>query len=445
MRAIRTGRLVSLTVLAALLLVPTQALASRAFSAEGTFDGRQSPAGSFDGACGVAVDPVGDIYVADYYHHVVDVYSSGHQYVAQLKLPGVNGPCGLAVDSTGRLYVDTYHEAVIRYAPSFFPPGVGVTYGAGTVLDAADPTGVALDPASGDLYVDERTAVAVFDPSGSPLRRIELPPGADAYGAAVSEAPGSEGDVYVADAATDEIEAYGPAGTPIGLIDGGGDPRRGFVTLADAALAVDQTSGDLLVAEDIQPGFEAPAAAVEEFGPSGEYLGELGHPVVDAVPSGLTTTAAGALYVGSGNGPGASVLAFGVAGSEPLLRATGFGTDEPALGSGVSPGPMPARVMAPTSTGTLEVDSRAGVLRVVAPGPGILTVQGRRLSPLRRRVGTKALLLRPSLDRGGQRALARGGRLNIIARLKFEADQPGPALERRVSIVFGRHYGVGSR
>ena len=70
-----------------------------------------------------------------------------------------------AVGRGGELYVNSYHRAVQRYGPSFgFAPGP-VLSGAGA--DSAHPTGVAVDPASGRVYVDERTYLGVSDPSGA--------------------------------------------------------------------------------------------------------------------------------------------------------------------------------------------------------------------------------------------------------------------------------------
>jgi hypothetical protein len=38
------------------------------------------PAAEFEGPCGLAVDTVGNFYVADYYHHTVDLFGPGHAY-----------------------------------------------------------------------------------------------------------------------------------------------------------------------------------------------------------------------------------------------------------------------------------------------------------------------------------------------------------------------------
>ena len=66
----------------------------------------------------------------------------------------LDGPCGLALDSAGNLYVNNYHRNVRKFSPSFVP---------GPIIDAAQhPTGVAVDPATGDLYVNDRTYIASY-------------------------------------------------------------------------------------------------------------------------------------------------------------------------------------------------------------------------------------------------------------------------------------------
>jgi hypothetical protein len=80
------------------------------------------PAAYFQGPCGLAVDSVGNFYVADHYHDVVDVFASPDAYLTQLvKDDPLDGPCGLALDSAGRLYVNDYHQDVVRSTPSPLP------------------------------------------------------------------------------------------------------------------------------------------------------------------------------------------------------------------------------------------------------------------------------------------------------------------------------------
>ena len=124
----------------------------------------------FDGPCGLAVDSNGRLYVADYYHDAVDVYESTSplEYLTQLaNVDPLDGPCGLAVDSSDRLYVNDFDRGVLGYGayPSF-GPGAAI---AGAGIDDTHPTGVAVDPATDDVYVDERTYITGYDSSGNQL------------------------------------------------------------------------------------------------------------------------------------------------------------------------------------------------------------------------------------------------------------------------------------
>src|SRR4051794_15807566 len=43
-----------------------------------------APGGPPEGPCGLAVDKDADIYVSDYYHHVIDAFTPGTGYISQL-------------------------------------------------------------------------------------------------------------------------------------------------------------------------------------------------------------------------------------------------------------------------------------------------------------------------------------------------------------------------
>ena len=302
-----------------------------------------SPDGSFEGACGVAVDSAGDIYLADYYHDAVDVYDSTGYFMTQIKAedPG-NGPCGLAVDAGGDVYVNNWHRNVVRFEPSSFPPGLSTTYGAATVIDPHPSTGIALDPATGDLYVDERTSIAAYEPSGHPVEagghplQIGLDPHAEDYGVAVSAFPATKGDVYVPDAADNTVKAYDPKvslTTPVNVIDGAGTPQAGFDSLLDSSVAVDPTDGHLYVADDLLAPFEHPAAAIDEFNSSGDYRAQLPHALTDAEPLGLAVDGTGNLYVTSGNTEEAVLYAFGPTAPAHLLEVQKTGAGVGTLAS----------------------------------------------------------------------------------------------------------------
>src|SRR5262249_46888792 len=72
---------------------------------------------------------------------------------------------------------------------------------------------------------------------------------------------------------------------PIEEISG---PPGGFSSLADSSVAVDNSSGELYVTDDIQPAHtESPQALIDGFGPTGAYDGHLKYAAIDASPPGL--------------------------------------------------------------------------------------------------------------------------------------------------------------
>jgi DNA-binding beta-propeller fold protein YncE len=299
------------------------------------------PFGYLEDPCGLGVDPAGHFYVSDYYHDGVDAYDQNANYNAKGvtgatgylgQLGGVDpvdGPCGLAFDAVGNLYLNDYHRAIKRYGAlgSF---GAGSTITGATTAEATHPTGVAVDPASGDVYVDQRTHVSVFDESGAPLiaglpgSEVPLRIGAgtlkDGYGIALSSYPGTEGRLYVLDAATDTVKVYDPASpnaAPLEEIDGSETPGGRFVSLRDASVAVDRVTGEIYVVDDLQPkDTERPQAIIDVFHPDGTYEGHLKLLITWGMPSGLAvdnsaTATQGRVYVTSGNSAPGSIYAYG--------------------------------------------------------------------------------------------------------------------------------------
>jgi DNA-binding beta-propeller fold protein YncE len=365
------SRLALLAVLAATLAVPAPSRAAEAvnhpFEEQASFNGESTPAHSLEDPCGLAV-AAEKIYVADYYHQSVDGFQLGPpRYLSQVGTGSLNGPCGLALDASGDLYVDEYHEDVLRFTAAELaahPPGPGLAIDA----PAAEATGVAVDPATGDLYVDERTDVARYEapvhPGETPVR-IGLGSLADGYGLAVSSFSATAGYVYVADAATGTVKVYDPSTSltdPVAEIDGAGTPQGGFDSLVDAALAVDPSTGHLFVLDDTEPGFEAPAAVIDEFNPAGLYRGQLPHAIVDGGPSGLAA-AGGSVYVTSGNGERAEVLAFGPGAPGHVLTAQREGAGSGTVSS------EPAGIFCGAACAA-EFNEGATVTLTASPGPG---------------------------------------------------------------------------
>jgi hypothetical protein len=262
------------------------------------------PPAVLKGACGIAVDPTGRIFVANHYQQAVFVFSPSGAFEAQVpKEPplapganGLNGPCDLAIDSAGNLYVNRWHYDVLRF-PRLDPSLP--TYGPPVVIDSNDSTGVAVDAAD-HVFVDDRTYVAEYDSTGAPVLdggepvRIGLGSLGDGYGVAVSGFagatgfPATAGWVYVADAADDTVKVFDPTGNPsvpVQVIDGGGTPQLGFSRLVDADLAVDRVDGHVYVVDNLQPFFEEPEAVVDEFSSLGHYRGSVPPQVANGAPS----------------------------------------------------------------------------------------------------------------------------------------------------------------
>jgi len=282
-------------------------------------DGSTKPIETLEGACGATVSSGGELYVSDYYHRGVGVYSAlGFGAGGGVSLAGgrpaqeintLNAVCGLAIDSAGNLYATEFHQAVVRLSPGE------------PMIDPGEATGVAVDD-SGNLYVDDRTYVAVYDapvvPGEGPVEKIGSGSLGDGYGVAVD--PKGE-TVYVADASDNTVKGYVPEAslsTPQLL------SNYAFRSLVDAALAVDPTNGHVLVVDDLKPGFEDPEVAVLEFSNTlgnppdrlaprkvGEPSRQLQGPIFGE-PSGIAVDPkTGDLYVTTGNGLESNVVKYG--------------------------------------------------------------------------------------------------------------------------------------
>jgi DNA-binding beta-propeller fold protein YncE len=425
-RAILVG--LCLAALAGGVAAPAQA--ERALITKEAVNTKQVP-GGIEGACGVALTS-GRIYVSDYYHHAIAVFDSGGTYLSRIPGNPLDGPCQLATSAAGALYANDWHQGVSRVLPSALE------------FDSEESTGVAVDQASGKVYVNDRTYVAVYEPSGAPVLaeggeplRIGLGTLVDAYGIAVAA-----GKVYVPDAADNTVKVYEPATDPLNpaaVIDGGATPQGRFVSLVDAAVAVDPSNGHLVVLDNLQPGFEFPQGAIEEFDSSGNFLGQLGQKVIDGGPGGLTFWG-GNLYATSGNSEESSLYMFGpyneggpLAVQSPISAAAPQTAAATTRGDDASTDPEGATPVLRLAAAFTGGDGSA-TIAVVLPTAGTLIASGKRLHPLRRRVeaGRRVLRLRPS--REGRRALMRAGQVKVRVRIAFTPDL-GAALHASTTLI----------
>ena len=209
---------------------------------------------------------------------------------------------------TGRLSADRRHRPPDRHPLRRRGP-----------LDSGRATGLAVDPASDDLYVAHRDRVSVYDSGGATCSTIGLGSLGDGYGVAVSAA----GEVYVADASTETVKVYDPAdsanfpGDPSAVIDGPSRRPAASSSLRDAALAVDRLKRRALRARR-HPARATPSSrgrGSTSSTPAGAYLGHLKNDVVDGAPSGIAVDNSarhpGRVYVTSGNTHLGGVYAYG--------------------------------------------------------------------------------------------------------------------------------------
>jgi DNA-binding beta-propeller fold protein YncE len=209
-----------------------------------SLDGSLTPAGSFgNGPLAVAASNAsGDVYVSDGSDNVVDVFDSSGGYVCQI----TGGPSPSASECNGVAGSDT--------------PAHGLR----------NPRGVAVDQATGDVYVvDEEDAVVdVFSAAGAYLRQISsvaVPGGFGAVrGVAVSD---FNGHVYVADVGSRVVDEFDATGVLVSSWAGANTPDGSFGE-GEVSVAADDASGRVYIGD---PGHRV----VDVFEAGGEYVTQL--------------------------------------------------------------------------------------------------------------------------------------------------------------------------
>lgn len=325
------------------------------------------PTNELEGPCGIAVDNTGRVYLSDYYHDTINLFGSDigpdypYGYLSQVKdVDPVDGPCALALDASGNLYANDFHRSVLGFSPP--------TVFAGAPKDeGVNPTGLAVDPVSERLYVNERDHVAVFDLSGTELTQLGVGSLSDAYGLAVSRFGATAGDIYVPDADGNTLKVYAPppalpGAAPVMSIDGSGTPLGHFVSLRDSSVAVDNTTGEIYLTDNLQPkDTERPEAVIYVFSSTGAYEGRLKYSVVFGLPLGLAvdnsaTASQGRVYVSTSNTSPGGIYAYpphaasaaAVALPEPFeLGGTGSGVGSGDVAPSASAGSAPMSLTAP--------------------------------------------------------------------------------------------------
>jgi sugar lactone lactonase YvrE len=247
----------------------------------------------------VAVDPSGNIWVADSGHDQVVEFNSKREYVRQLGSEGsgpgqFKGIGGIATDASGDLYVtDTGNDRVEEFSPSgtllqtfgSSAPGKGQLF---------SPGAVAID-SSGDVWVlkapyyggPESGRVVEFSSSGEYLSQF----GSKGTGHGQLElATGlafSGGNLYVAELSPQRVQEFSTSGEFIRQFDENG-PGSGQTGDDPLGIASDPTTGNLYVTEL--------GNRVQEFSPTGSFITAFGNGQFSG-PEGVAVSSSGVVYV----------------------------------------------------------------------------------------------------------------------------------------------------
>jgi len=150
---------------------------------------------------GVTVAPNGDVYVSDQSNNVVDIFEPSGVFVAQIGAGNLGGPYGLALDPSGNLYVAEYGVGVIELDSTGACVNSCAPIGGGSL-------GVATDP-EGNVYNDEINKVIEFNSSDEQIDGF----GSFSFGRGIA-INDSSGDIYVADEPAGQINVFEPITLP---------------------------------------------------------------------------------------------------------------------------------------------------------------------------------------------------------------------------------------
>jgi DNA-binding beta-propeller fold protein YncE len=240
----------------------------QAFSASGTYESTIGSMGTGNGQfmdpTGVAVDPLnGWVYVVDSGSAVaprnsrVEIFTSTGVFIGQFGSTKLSVDAqGIAIDPTTRnVFVgDTGGQQIVEFDwDGNFTQDIGCASCTGVVgggFMAGSPTGVAVDPSSGDIYASDpaQSQVQEFSSAGTPdtftLGTATTVALTDPWGIAVDP---TNGDIYVVDQANQEVDSYQSSGTFISQFGGIGTGTGQFT--GPTGVAVAPSTGDVDVVD----------------------------------------------------------------------------------------------------------------------------------------------------------------------------------------------------
>jgi phospholipase C len=286
------------------------------------------------GPDGVALDPDGDIWVADTGHDRIAEFTASGHLVTSFGLAarfggGLSQPEGLAIDAAGHIWVaDTGHDRLVEFTRAGHVLAMVGSPGSGHG-QLNQPVALAVLP-SGGVWVADQGNRRVEEFSAGGRYRASLPVPTPA-GVALD----SRGDVWVSSpsyAPGNSVEEFSPAGRQLLSF---GTTQAGYGDLGDTGGIAVGPAGRIYVA---QPDY----GLVSVFSPAGSFDTEFGLQPGTAqasenleFPQSLAVTAAGQVWVADSGGD--RIAEFGTAAGAglPAAPAAPGGSSIPLITGGV--------------------------------------------------------------------------------------------------------------
>jgi sugar lactone lactonase YvrE len=253
-----------------------------------------------NGPDGVAVDGLGNVYIANTNGNEVREWSASTQEATTLV--GLYGPDGVAVDGSGNVYIaDGTNDAITEWSAATKQVTTLVSSG------LTFPTGVAVD-GGGNVYIADAQGSAVKEWSVSTQQVTTLASsGLDfSYGVAVD----GSGNVYIADANNDAIKEWSASTQQVTTLVSSG-------LSSPTGVAVDG-SGNVYIAD-------AHNQAIKEWSASTEQVATLSSGLAN--PLGVAVDGSGNVYFSDYSNSTIMEIPYAFVGPASLTEPASAGTD----------------------------------------------------------------------------------------------------------------------